>query len=168
MPQRETLLEAAAFLDSPQARGLGPHSRHEIHAVVERFLECAFDGVGKAPRHLDAEDLHQILGHLLPGKFGKKDPAAKLVPAVLRAYFEYLDEHAILSQGYELKSALEADLPHFTRAVESGRAHEHGAHGPEAPAERPFVHRAGKVGRNDPCPCGSGKKFKQCCAKLGT
>lgn len=22
-----------------------------------------------------------------------------------------------------------------------------------------------KVGRNDPCPCGSGKKFKQCCWK---
>jgi len=22
---------------------------------------------------------------------------------------------------------------------------------------------AGKVGRNDPCPCGSGKKFKRCC-----
>jgi len=24
-----------------------------------------------------------------------------------------------------------------------------------------------KVGRNDPCPCGSGKKYKQCCEKLG-
>lgn len=24
---------------------------------------------------------------------------------------------------------------------------------------------AAKVGRNDPCPCGSGKKFKQCCGK---
>ncbi|MCA3182433.1 MAG: SEC-C domain-containing protein, partial [Cupriavidus sp.] len=23
-----------------------------------------------------------------------------------------------------------------------------------------------KVGRNDPCPCGSGKKFKQCHGKL--
>jgi len=23
-----------------------------------------------------------------------------------------------------------------------------------------------KVGRNDPCPCGSGKKFKKCCADL--
>ena len=22
-----------------------------------------------------------------------------------------------------------------------------------------------KVGRNDPCPCGSGKKYKQCCEK---
>lgn len=25
------------------------------------------------------------------------------------------------------------------------------------------VHEAAKVGRNDPCPCGSGKKFKKCC-----
>jgi preprotein translocase subunit SecA len=24
-----------------------------------------------------------------------------------------------------------------------------------------------KVGRNDPCPCGSGKKYKQCHGKLG-
>lgn len=23
------------------------------------------------------------------------------------------------------------------------------------------------VGRNDPCPCGSGKKFKHCCARKG-
>ncbi len=29
------------------------------------------------------------------------------------------------------------------------------------------VRRAGpKVGRNDPCSCGSGKKYKQCCGKL--
>lgn len=25
-----------------------------------------------------------------------------------------------------------------------------------------------KVGRNDACPCGSGKKFKQCCESKGT
>ena len=22
-----------------------------------------------------------------------------------------------------------------------------------------------KIGRNDPCPCGSGKKYKQCCGR---
>jgi preprotein translocase subunit SecA len=27
------------------------------------------------------------------------------------------------------------------------------------------VHTGPKVGRNDPCPCGSGKKYKQCCGK---
>jgi uncharacterized protein YecA (UPF0149 family) len=27
------------------------------------------------------------------------------------------------------------------------------------------IHGEGKSGRNDPCPCGSGKKFNQCCGK---
>jgi preprotein translocase subunit SecA len=31
---------------------------------------------------------------------------------------------------------------------------------------KPFVRSAEKVGRNDTCPCGSGKKFKQCHGKL--
>jgi len=34
-------------------------------------------------------------------------------------------------------------------------------------AVQPFMRDGLKVGRNDPCPCGSGKKFKQCHGKLG-
>lgn len=36
------------------------------------------------------------------------------------------------------------------------------------PTEKEGTYRreAPKVGRNDPCPCGSGKKYKQCCGKL--
>ncbi len=37
---------------------------------------------------------------------------------------------------------------------------------PQAPAPEPFVRSGRKVGRNEPCPCGSGKKFKQCHGKL--
>lgn len=29
------------------------------------------------------------------------------------------------------------------------------------------IHSSDKPGRNDPCPCGSGKKYKQCCGKNG-
>jgi preprotein translocase subunit SecA len=32
--------------------------------------------------------------------------------------------------------------------------------------DQPFVRDGNKVGRNDPCPCGSGKKFKHCHGKL--
>jgi len=32
--------------------------------------------------------------------------------------------------------------------------------------EQSFVQEGHKVGRNDPCPCGSGKKYKQCHGKL--
>jgi preprotein translocase subunit SecA len=40
---------------------------------------------------------------------------------------------------------------------------------PEAPADpaTPFVREAPKIGRNEPCHCGSGKKFKHCHGKLG-
>ena len=31
--------------------------------------------------------------------------------------------------------------------------------------EIPAAQRPGKAGRNDPCPCGSGKKYKKCCLK---
>ena len=34
------------------------------------------------------------------------------------------------------------------------------------PAAAPFVRAGGKVGRNDPCPCGSGKKYKHCHGRL--
>ena len=30
---------------------------------------------------------------------------------------------------------------------------------------RPIVNNENRVGRNEPCPCGSGKKYKQCCSK---
>ena len=30
---------------------------------------------------------------------------------------------------------------------------------------KPFVRQDGKVNRNDPCPCGSGKKYKKCCGE---
>jgi preprotein translocase subunit SecA len=39
---------------------------------------------------------------------------------------------------------------------------------PEAAEEeqQPYVRPDKKVGRNEPCPCGSGKKYKQCHGKL--
>jgi preprotein translocase subunit SecA len=37
---------------------------------------------------------------------------------------------------------------------------------PAGEAAQPFVRSGDKVGRNDPCPCGSGKKYKQCHGRL--
>ncbi len=36
---------------------------------------------------------------------------------------------------------------------------------PDTGAPKPYKRDAEKVGRNDPCPCGSGKKYKKCCGK---
>ena len=31
--------------------------------------------------------------------------------------------------------------------------------------KKPYVRKGAKIGRNDPCPCGSGKKYKNCCGR---
>jgi SEC-C motif-containing protein len=35
----------------------------------------------------------------------------------------------------------------------------------ELVGEKPEVREEPKIGRNDPCPCGSGKKYKKCCGR---
>jgi preprotein translocase subunit SecA len=57
---------------------------------------------------------------------------------------------------------------HFEHA-EVSALQEHNQLSPASEQEtvnQPFVRGGNKVGRNDPCPCGSGKKFKQCHGKL--
>ena len=58
---------------------------------------------------------------------------------------------------------------------ESGPAPHHragsGARGagssrPSSGDRSPYVRGGRKIGRNEPCPCGSGKKYKQCCGRL--
>ncbi len=34
------------------------------------------------------------------------------------------------------------------------------------PTDKQMSRKPPKVGRSEPCPCGSGKKFKKCCLKL--
>ncbi len=54
------------------------------------------------------------------------------------------------------ESVLRRDMNQFEKAGT--------AMGKSAPVKQPMVNDA-KVGRNDPCPCGSGKKYKNCCGK---
>jgi preprotein translocase subunit SecA len=56
--------------------------------------------------------------------------------------------------------ALEVQQPRPQRMVLS-----HGAETVEAGRAAPPRRQGDKVGRNDPCPCGSGRKYKRCCGK---
>jgi len=41
-------------------------------------------------------------------------------------------------------------------------AHQHGPDCNHGPAAEPYMRAEPKISRNDPCPCGSGKKYKKC------
>lgn len=82
--------------------------------------------------------------------FGRADSLSDLF-AVLHTFL--FKEH--LYQEALLKEAISG-----ARAIWPGEAR---AHGPAGIAEA--VREMGGVGRNEPCPCGSGKKFKVCCLR---
>ena len=44
-----------------------------------------------------------------------------------------------------------------------GEMNEAASQSQTATVVKPIHREAAKVGRNDPCPCGSGKKYKKCC-----
>ena len=61
----------------------------------------------------------------------------------------------------------EMEFQHDDVNALSGTGGDSGGHPPEQEDKaQPFVRDGQKVGRNQPCPCGSGKKYKQCCGKL--
>ncbi|WP_428607929.1 preprotein translocase subunit SecA [Sedimenticola sp.] len=47
-----------------------------------------------------------------------------------------------------------------------GEAEEGASNSLDEEAQQPFVRADRKVGRNEPCPCGSGKKYKQCHGRI--
>jgi preprotein translocase subunit SecA len=49
--------------------------------------------------------------------------------------------------------------------LEDARAYSAGAGEEEQPVRKPFVRKEKKVGPNEPCPCGSGRKHKKCCGQ---
>ncbi len=71
------------------------------------------------------------------------------------------DADAQAAQGSEAEQAIAAAAAARQAAV-ANRQQQTASDEPV----QPFVRDTAKVGRNDPCPCGSGKKYKQCHGKL--
>lgn len=92
----------------------------------------------------------------------------------LRAYGQEDPVRAYQKEGYDMfqdmiKSIKEDTVKYLFRVqVEQMPVRERVAQPMEAShgeKENKPVKKEGKVGRNDPCPCGSGKKYKKCCGK---
>jgi len=92
----------------------------------------------------------------------------------LRAYGQQDPVQAYQIEGYdmflELVKSIKQDTVKYifhvsvNRMPQREKVAEPVATNEGAGAKKPAVKEA-KVGRNDPCPCGSGKKYKKCCGR---
>ena len=109
------------------------------------------DDIGKMRNRVNSENRTAVFDGKKNAKLGtEKNPAVVTVPTKKRlkevtAIFE--------AKGWKYKIDLEPDKPEdiadLTRLLNPLKP---------AIAEK-------KVGRNEPCPCGSGKKYKNCCGQ---
>ncbi len=163
MVHKQAALELAAFLDSNEAKALVTLRPEDVRKIAESFLAVSYDELGKAPRLLDGQDVHEALSRHLPSHFGARDPLAEHVPAVLGAFFAHLEATQVVIQAFEIRRGLEEKAGEFLETVRTGRNAEQATR----VKQDPFVHHAPKLGRNDPCWCGSGEKFKKCHGRNG-
>jgi len=170
---RERILETMlqAYKDKEEQAG-AEVLRHFEKAVMLQIL----DGAWK--EHLGAMDyLRQGIG--LRG-YGQKDPKQEYKKEGFVMFSDMLDriKHEVTSVLTKVQVRAEADVEaveeqrrgqsqvnyHHAEANAMGES-SGGGEGEEQKAS-PFTRGGRKIGRNEPCPCGSGKKYKQCHGKL--
>jgi hypothetical protein len=119
-------------------------------AALETLLEQACARAGAAPEALAEEDLkHGLLEGV--ARLGLPEAARPFIPSLCRAFLEDLQKRGRIGNGLTLGRYVGALKQAFL----------------DASADKPatFTRPADKIGRNDLCPCGSGKKYKKCCGR---
>jgi preprotein translocase subunit SecA len=144
-----------------------------LHRKEQNFGKPLWDYLMKAImlQSIDTFWKDHLLGmdHLREGiglrGYAQKDPVREYQK---EGYEMYLDMMYRVRQDTLQKLSLvqiqrEEEVETFRDKTQRDVVMTHGTAG--APVKQVRKEAADKVGRNDPCPCGSGKKYKKCCGK---
>ncbi|MDR2133760.1 MAG: SEC-C domain-containing protein [Treponema sp.] len=139
-----------------EIEGLVKKNFHEIFRDLFRILNADFEEEGDEP------EITAIEYHLLNDK-------KTFDPQIRRLKEDFPEIYAL--HGSFFNAALRARDPEkmlYQRVKKLGKLKRIAGFDEDDPDSAPAetVRRAGpKVGRNGPCPCGSGKKYKHCCGR---
>jgi preprotein translocase subunit SecA len=105
-------------------------------------------------------ELDQLQNSVSLRGYAQKDPLIEYQKEAYKLYSAMMNKVRDLMVGYIFR----LQLPAVRQAVSPKRQAATQNKPEEKQSETSSLH---KIGRNDPCPCGSGKKYKKCCgAKL--
>ncbi len=152
---------AANFSDSE--RGLVWRERLEadLRPALDLLVGAFGTNLALKPKDLDREHLRALLVEILPGRMGGREAFARDLPDLLEDFLVFVAREEGVASEWEWTSAVDQNREAFTAAL-TDEARPRFAGRKAEPHRRPGT----KLGRNDPCPCGSGKKYKNCCARL--
>ena len=143
---------------------------------VERFGE---NEMAMAERFMMLQTLDQLwkdhllsMDHLREGiglrGYGQKDPLLEYKKEGFDMFMAMIDRFRMetVSILMRIRPMREEEVEELEAKRKARRDRElQMKHGDEEPASKPVRRKGEKVGRNAPCPCGSGKKYKKCCGR---
>ncbi|MDT8318673.1 MAG: preprotein translocase subunit SecA [bacterium] len=153
------LLEQVKQVYALKEEQLGPDLLRHIEKVI---MLQTIDTLWK--EHLLSMDLLKE-GIGLRG-YGQKDPKQEYKKEGYQMFMDMMGRvyYDVVQKLFSVQISREEDASFLEERQEQRMFLGRGEGG--EPEERSPVKREGdKVGRNDPCPCGSGKKYKKCCGK---
>jgi len=159
-PDARVRAEVAEFLASPHAAPFVA-DRTGTGDVARAFLEACYGDLAVRPDLLDEEQLREALLDLLPSRLEPGASASARAIPIVRALLEWRFETRPNANAWKFANVLETAEEEFP-----ARLQERGGRDVKVDS-RPITRPGSKLGRNDPCPCGSGKKWKKCCGKSG-
>jgi preprotein translocase subunit SecA len=157
-------------------RLLGPDLFHRLERWIVlglRWEDGEFRGIDQLWKDhlLNMDHLKEGIG--LRG-YGQRDPLVEYKKEAFDMFQGMMDnlKELVVEQLAKVRLAREEPAPvQVARAVaprwQENRAGDGLSAGPAGPGGRAEPRTGAKVGRNDPCPCGSGKKYKKCCLLKG-
>jgi hypothetical protein len=157
-------IELKNFMASEEAEELKQKHQGYMDSVVRTFLECVYIYHDTAPVEVDTAELRSIVMDTLPRCFTGEEDHLSAVPEVVAGYLDYLDDAEFANDPKGLDKVMNEMRKKFAKAVKKVKPDDRIQSGT---AGRQIKRDDGRVGRNDPCPCGSGKKYKKCCLKKG-
>ena len=155
--QTAIIEEIAALYDAREAE-FSP----EVMRMLERqILLMTLDSFWKD--HLLSMD-HLKEGIGLRG-YGQKNPLREYQREGYDAFVAMLDRVKDLSleRLFKIQIQQQSDVERINRRERKQRIQL--SRGSDTPQQTTIKRQGRKVGRNEPCPCGSGKKYKQCCGR---
>jgi preprotein translocase subunit SecA len=95
--------------------------------------------------------------------YGQRDPLREYQREGYELFIDMIEriKEQTVANLFRIQLAREADQAQWSAREEKPLFFSHGGEEPAAPKKR----ESKKVGRNEPCPCGSGKKYKRCCGQ---
>ncbi len=142
----------ADFADTTAYAVLPDALKEHAVAVCGAFLRAATGHPGLAPDEVNEDAVrHAMLDHL--PELDLPPEARRGIPHIVSSFLESLEDSGRLAGGRSLARQVRV----LERAF-----HDHCAPGGGRRLS-PVRNAAPKISRNDPCPCGSGKKYKKCC-----